>query len=151
MLDESSSLGQFLQDLLLGTTISFDLTFTTNYSGTGDPDALVLMLLDPITNFTLVDTDLDANPAPIPFQDALLILALQGSGQITDGDGRRSGHGSAVPEPATLGPARADPRVACRDEATGFGRPFDLDLHRLPRARARGRLVNMTTPRRRQP
>ena len=106
VLDESFSFGQFLQDLDLGTTISFDLTFTTNFSGTGDPDALVLMLLDPNTNFTLVDTDLDANPAPIPYQDALLILALQGDGQITVATVGAPVTVGAVPEPATLALSR---------------------------------------------
>lgn len=76
--------GQFLQDLTLGSSLSFELSFTSNYSGNGtpDPDRLVLSLLDPVTNLTLVDTDLDSTIAPVPFQDALLVVDLAGDTRI---------------------------------------------------------------------
>lgn len=73
---EAAALGQFLQDLTLGTTLSFDLGFTTQYSGIGAPDRLSLLLLDPTTNFTLVVTDLDFLNDPVPTQDALLLVDL---------------------------------------------------------------------------
>lgn len=73
-INDIGGLGQFLQDLTLGTRLSFDLSFTTNFSGTGTPDRLTLSLLDPATNFTLVDTDLDFLSDPVPVQDALLIV-----------------------------------------------------------------------------
>jgi hypothetical protein len=85
LIDESVGFGEFLQDLVLGTYVDFDLAFTANFnSGLGGvPDLLVLNLLDPGTNLTLVDTDLDALSAPIPYQDAMLLLALTGNGDFT--------------------------------------------------------------------
>lgn len=71
---EAGGLGQFLQDLTLGTWLTFDLSFTTNFSGSGAPDRTSLLLLDPATNLTLVDTDLDFPSAPVPVQDALLVV-----------------------------------------------------------------------------
>jgi hypothetical protein len=83
VLDDALGLGQFLQDLTLGTFVSFDLSFTTNFRGSGVPDLLVLNLLDSNTSFTLVDTNLDAlSGAQIPYQDALLLLTLTGNGDI---------------------------------------------------------------------
>jgi hypothetical protein len=82
-LDETAGLGQLLQDLTLGLGVDFDLTYTTNFvsNGANAPDRLVLNLLDPATNLTLVDTDLDALADPIPYQDALLVLDLVAGGQ----------------------------------------------------------------------
>jgi hypothetical protein len=76
VINDALGLGQFIQDLVLGTALSFDLAFTNNFAG-GDADLLVLNLLDPATNFTLVDTNLDALAAPVPYQDALLVLNFQ--------------------------------------------------------------------------
>jgi len=73
---EALGLGQYLQDLTLGSVFSFDLSFTTNFSGVNAPDRLVLSLLDAGTNFTLVDTDLDFLNDPVPAQDAILVLDL---------------------------------------------------------------------------
>jgi hypothetical protein len=73
---EAAGLGQYLQDLTLGTVFSFDLSFTTNFSGVNAPDRLVLSLLDAGTNFTLVDTDLDFLSDAVPAQDAILVVDL---------------------------------------------------------------------------
>ena len=80
-IDDAAGLGLFLQDMTLGTALSFDLVFTGNFAG-GAPDRFTLGLLDPGTNLTLVDTNLDFVSDPVPAQDALLIIDLQGSGQI---------------------------------------------------------------------
>jgi hypothetical protein len=55
-----------LAGLVLGSALSFDLRFTRVYSGSGDPDRLVLLLLDPDTNRSLVyeikaDNNFDAD------------------------------------------------------------------------------------------
>ena len=63
---------QFLQDLVLGSVLSIDIGLTNEFAG-GDADLLVLNLLDPATNFTLVDTNLDQLAGPVPFQDALFV------------------------------------------------------------------------------
>lgn len=76
VINDALGLGQFIQDLVLGTALSFDLGITDNFAG-GDADLLVLNLLDPVTNFTLVDTNLDALAGPVPYQDALLVFNLQ--------------------------------------------------------------------------
>lgn len=78
---DSGGLGQYLQDLTLGNVFSFDLAFTTNFSGMNAPDRLVLNLLDAGTNFTLVDTDLDFLNDPVPAQDAILVLDLVAGSQ----------------------------------------------------------------------
>lgn len=75
-IDDAIGLGSYLQDLTLGTVFSFNLTFTTNFSGSGDPDRLVVSLLDPGTNLTLVDTDLDLVSGAVGTQDAILVLDL---------------------------------------------------------------------------
>lgn len=83
VIDEANgAFGQFRQDLLLGAYVDFELSFTTNFSGAGVPDLLVLNLLDQVTSLTLVDTDLDALNAPIPYQDAMLLLSLTGNGNF---------------------------------------------------------------------
>jgi len=93
VISDAGGLGQFLQDLTLGTFISFDLDFSPAFSGVGDPDLLVLSLLDPGSNFSLVDTNLDAPAGAVPYQDALVVLDLA-SGALQQ---------AAVPEPGTLG------------------------------------------------
>ena len=75
-------LGQFLQDLTLGTRVSFDLSFTNHFSDNGAPDRLSLLLLDPGTNRTLVDTSFDFPSDPVPVQDALLIVDHAPGAQI---------------------------------------------------------------------
>lgn len=100
-LDESVGFGQFLQDFLFGTYISFDLSYTTNFSGTGVPDLVVVNLLDPGTGFTLVSTNLDALDAPIPYQDALFLLSLAGAGEFQTPTQTDPTTGlTVVPEPA---------------------------------------------------
>jgi hypothetical protein len=73
VISDTGGLGQLLQDLTLGSFLSFDLSFSGNFNGAGGglPDRLSLLLLDP-ANFTLVDTDLDSPPT----QDALLQVDL---------------------------------------------------------------------------
>ena len=101
-IDESGALGQFLQDLTLGSFLFFDLSFTTNYSGIGAPDRLSLSLLDPATNFTLVDTDIDFPSDPVPVQDALLLVDLAPGAQIQVATADPPIPG-AVPEPGAAG------------------------------------------------
>jgi hypothetical protein len=72
-LDDSLGFANLLQDLLLGSTFSFDLTYTNNFTA-GSPDQFVLFLLDPTTNFTLIDTNLDA-----PYGDALALITFDGN------------------------------------------------------------------------
>ena len=72
--DDAGGFGQFLQYLTLGDRLTLDLSFTGNFSGFGAPDRLALSLLDPASNFTLVDSDLDFASDPVPVQDALLIV-----------------------------------------------------------------------------
>lgn len=76
VINDALGLGQFIQDLLLSTVLSFDLGLTNNFAG-GDADLLVLNLLDPNNNFSLIDTDLDALSAAVPYQDALLVFNFQ--------------------------------------------------------------------------
>lgn len=76
VIDDGLGLGQFIQDLVLGSVLSFDLASTNAFAG-GDADLLVLNLLDPSSNFTLVDTDLDALAGPVPYQDAILVFNFQ--------------------------------------------------------------------------
>lgn len=98
-LDDALTFGQFLQDLTLGSSVSFELSFTSNYSGNGTPDRLVLSLLDPVTNLTLVDTDLDSTIAPVPFQDALLVVDLAGDARIQVAGSSDPNIPISVPEP----------------------------------------------------
>ncbi len=81
-LDDAGGFGQFLQYLTLGNRLALDLSFTANYSGFGAPDRLSLSLLDPASNFTLVDSDLDFASDPVPVQDAVLILDYLPGGPI---------------------------------------------------------------------
>lgn len=73
-INEAFGLGQFLQNILLGSRLSFDLTFTSNFAG-GTPDRLSLVLLDPDTSFPLITTDPVAFPGgPVLVEHALLIV-----------------------------------------------------------------------------
>lgn len=73
-INETLGLGQFLQHVILGSRLSFDLTFTSNFAG-GTPDRLSLVLLDPGTSFPLLTTDPVAFPGgPVPVESALLIV-----------------------------------------------------------------------------
>ena len=80
VINDALGFGEFTQNLVLGTVLSFNLTSTNAFAG-GDADLLILNLLNAATGFTLVDTNLDALSAPIPFQDALLVLNLR-TGQL---------------------------------------------------------------------
>src|ERR1051326_6576913 len=71
VINDSLGFGEFTQNLILGSILSFYLISTNAFAG-GDPDLLVLNLLNAATGFTLVDTNLDALSAPIPFQGALM-------------------------------------------------------------------------------
>jgi hypothetical protein len=104
VLDDSLGLGQFLYDLTLGTSFSFDLDYTTNFAGvlgTDPPDRFALSLLDPGTNFTLVRTDILFPP------DALLIIDLIGGGIVqaastTDPSVTVNAPVAAIPEPSAV-------------------------------------------------
>ena len=99
VINDALGLGQFLYDLTLGTSVSFDLSFTTNYGGvpgTDPPDRFALSLLDPGTNFTLVSTNL-LFPA-----DALLTIDLIGSGVVQAASSISPSVGISIPEPGSL-------------------------------------------------
>ncbi len=98
-LDDALTFGEFLQDLTLGSSVLFELSFTSHYSGNGTSDRLVLSLLDPDTNFTLVDTDLDFAIAPVAFQDALLFVDLAGDGRIQVAGASNPSIPINIPEP----------------------------------------------------
>lgn len=104
IIDDGFGLGEFLQSLNLGTFVSFDLAFTTNFAsdGTNAPDRFSLSLLDSSGSFTLVNTDLDFLNDPIPAQDALLIIDLQGEGQLRLPTVTDPAITVSVPEPGTL-------------------------------------------------
>lgn len=98
-LDDTLGFGQLLYDLTLGTSVSFDLTFSTNYGGVAGidpPDRFALSLLDPGTNFSLVATDL-AFP-----DDALLTVDLTGAGVIQAASTVTPSVAVAIPEPGSL-------------------------------------------------
>jgi hypothetical protein len=103
-LDDALGLGQFLQDLTLGNVFSFDLDFSTNFSGTNAPDRLALNLLQAGgSGSTLVDTDLDFLDDPVPAQDALLIVDLMGDGRVQrPTTSNPTTPVTAVPEPGSL-------------------------------------------------
>ena len=99
VLDDGVGLGQLLYDLTLGTSLSFDLSFTTNFGGVAGidpPDLFVLSLLDAGTNFSLVRTDL------LPPADALLTVDLIGSGLVQIAGTTSPIVGLVVPEPGSL-------------------------------------------------
>jgi hypothetical protein len=102
VLDDSLGFGQLLQDLLLGTSLSFDLTFTTTFSGSGVPDRLILNLLDPDSNLTLVTTDLNKDvDDPVGYHEALLVLDLKDGG-LTVATTISDVVQPTVPEPSTI-------------------------------------------------
>lgn len=92
---------QILHDFVAGGILTFDLSFTHNFAG-GDRDVLVINLLDPGTSFSLLDTDLDALNAPVPYQDALLVCELSNAACLvpTFSDPNVT---VTVPEPGPLG------------------------------------------------
>ena len=102
VISDAGGLGQFLQDLTLGSFISFDLSFTSNFDATGGgtPDRFALLLLDPNTNFTLVDTNLDS---PLT-QDAILQADLAPGAQVQIATVSSPSLPGSIPEPgvATL-------------------------------------------------
>lgn len=98
-ISDALGLGQFLQDLILGTTVSFDLSFTTRFSGNGAPDRLSLLLLDAGSNLTLLDTNLDFSGDPVPVQDALLIVDHAPGAQVRFATVSSPALPIAVPEP----------------------------------------------------
>jgi hypothetical protein len=105
VISDTGGFGEFLQDLTLGNTVSFDLALTASFAGVPGAvsDRFVLSLLDPGTNFTLVDTDLDLLSDAIPFQDALLVIDLVGPVVQVAGTTNPKIHVTAVvPEPSTM-------------------------------------------------
>jgi len=91
-------------DQLVGALTTFDVTFTHNFTPAflgATPDLLVLNLLDPDTNFTLVDTNLDALAAPVPYQDALLVIDLSNGKFLTPASSTPT-ITVVVPEPSTV-------------------------------------------------
>lgn len=99
--DDGFGLGEFLQDLKLGSYVRFDLAFSAVFSGIGAPDRFTLNLLDAATNFTLVDTELDFLSDPVPAQDALLLIDLQDGAMVRPAEQGVPIRTSTVPLPAT--------------------------------------------------
>ena len=93
-LDDSLGFGSLLRDLTLGTFFSFTVDYTNNFGG-GSPDQFVVFLLNPNTNFTLVDTSLDS-----PYGDALALITLDGTNNVQTANAGVSV--SAVPEPGSI-------------------------------------------------
>lgn len=94
---DTGGLGLFAQILTLGSSLSFSLTPTL-----GGLDLLIVNLLNPDTNFSLVATDLNNAAGPVPYQDALLVLNLSnGSFQLPSSIDPTLSI-SAGPEPSTL-------------------------------------------------
>ena len=95
VLDDASGLGLLLYTLTLGTSLSFDLSYTTNFGGVAgmDPDRFVLSLLAP-GNYSLVSTNLPG--------DALLTVGLIGSGVVQTAGATDPIVGLAIPEPGSL-------------------------------------------------
>lgn len=87
--------GQILHDFIAGGVLRFQLNFSLHAG-----DLLVLSLLDPGTNFSLVDTDLDALDAPLPYEDAVLVCGPAVCTAATRSDPALNA--SFVPEPGTL-------------------------------------------------
>jgi hypothetical protein len=105
VIDDSLGFGQFLYDLTLGSSLTFSLSYTTNFSGvpgTDPPDRFALSLLDPDTNFSLIRTDL------LFPSDALQTIDLIGSGVVqtarstSPSIGISIDGGAVLPEPAPL-------------------------------------------------
>jgi hypothetical protein len=105
---DGAGFGQLLQDLTLGNTLSFTLDLTTNFSGAAGaaPDRFVFNLLDPDSNFTLVDTNLDRLSDAVPVQDALIFIDLVGGTRGLDISLASSTNPSVptgvIPEPGAL-------------------------------------------------
>ena len=97
-----SFFNEYLQNITLGTTLSFLLNETTNGpSGASSPDSFSFFLLNPTTNFSLVSTS-DPTGA-----NALFVLDINGSpqGQLkvySVSGGQVSESVTPVPEPSIL-------------------------------------------------
>ncbi len=97
VLNDNTNFGEFLQELTLGSFLSFDLSFTNAFNNGVDAtsDLVIGELLD-TANFRLFDTDLDAPNAPVPYQDALFVADLASNRVIG------AANLTTVPEPASL-------------------------------------------------
>ena len=93
VIDDGLGFGELLYDLTLGTSLRFDLSYTTNYGGLLDPDRFVFSLLGS-NNFSLVDTDLTS--------DALLTVDLIGSGVVQTASFISPNVVISIPEPGSL-------------------------------------------------
>lgn len=100
VLSDGLGFGELLQDLLLGTALSIMFNTTNSFAG-GDADLLVLNLLNPATNFSLVNTNLDALAAPVPYQDALFVFNLATGQLLTASSSTPLLPISSVPEAAS--------------------------------------------------
>ena len=98
VLNDNTNFGEFLQELTLGSFLSFDLSFTNAFNNGVDAtsDLVIGELLDTATSFALFDTDLDDPNAPVPYQDALFVADLASNRVIG------AANLTTVPEPASL-------------------------------------------------
>lgn len=97
-LSDAGGFEQRLVDHTLGSSLVFDVDFTTNSTDV-PADRFIFSVLDPLTSFTLFDTDLE--------NDALLIIDLIGDGEVQVATtltpiGQPGNGAPTVPEPATL-------------------------------------------------
>jgi len=95
-LDDTLGLGEFIQEPVLGTYLSFELIFTNlvDASGAG-PDLVIGNLLDG-NGFSLLSTELNDFNGPVPYADALFV-ANSGNGRVIGARGI-----TTVPEPGVL-------------------------------------------------
>jgi hypothetical protein len=71
LLTDAGGLGQLLQDTILGNAVAFTVDLSSVFeAGSAEPDRFAFFLLDPVTSFSLVATDLEG--------DALLRADLVG-------------------------------------------------------------------------
>ena len=97
VLNDNTRFGEFLQELTLGSFLSFDLSFTNAFNNVvGATSDLVIGELLDTANFRLFDTDLDAPNDRVPYQDALFVADLASNRVIG------AANLTTVPEPASL-------------------------------------------------
>ena len=111
LLTDAGGLGQLLQDTILGNSVAFTVDLSSVFEpGSAEPDRFAFFLLDPVTSFSLVATDLEG--------DALLRADLVGgalavfAAAVTTPSVPVQAQVQAVPGAGSLLPGRARPGPA---------------------------------------